>query len=95
MCSINTSAKLFRCKIFDQPIRRALLENSKKLKDTEFGRVYINKDLTYNQRQELYRRRQQRRSDSGSVPNTQPQSGLISQRDSVPLLPQGDADLNF
>ena len=53
------STNMFRARIADSSSRMALLTKCHQLRPTEeFGNVYINKDLTYQQRQDLRSRRQ-------------------------------------
>ena len=56
---INRNEKLYRAKIQNGEIRRFLISNSKRLKDSTFMNVFINRDLTYNQRRELFRWREE------------------------------------
>ena len=49
---------LYRAVIVDAEIRRALLLKAQELRNSEeFSRVYVNRDLTFQQRQELFNRR--------------------------------------
>ena len=54
---INRENKIYRLKIQNLDTRKALLEKAKSFKDSEISGVFISKDLTYAQRQDLYRRR--------------------------------------
>ena len=52
------STGLYRAVIVDADIRRALLLKAQELRNSEeFSRVYVNRDLTFQQRQELFDRR--------------------------------------
>ena len=62
---INREKNLFRGKITSSDDRRELLENAKTLKNSRYSGIYINRDLTYNQRQELFSRRMERNRDNG------------------------------
>ena len=62
---INRERKLFRGKITSSEDRRELLEKAKTLKNSRYSGIYINRDLTYNQRQELFSRRMERNRDNG------------------------------
>ena len=58
---INRESGMFRVSIKDINIRRDILINSKRLKDiTEYRQIYIARDLTYVQRQEMRARRLER-----------------------------------
>ena len=50
-------AGLFRMNILCNEDRKNFLEKSKDLKDTEFGNIFIRRDLTFEQRAELRQRR--------------------------------------
>ena len=55
---INGDKGLFRAKIENAQVRRALLQEAHKLKQSQsFASVYLHRDLTYSQRQELRSRR--------------------------------------
>ena len=55
---IDADRGLFRAKISDTEIRRKLLDSAKNLKNsTQYSSVFINRDLTYKQRQTLISRR--------------------------------------
>ena len=60
---ISAEKKLFRFKMDDQVARADLLRKSSCLKNSIFSGIFINRDLTYVQRKELFKRRQDRRSD--------------------------------
>ena len=58
-------------KVSDYSTRNNILLKAKQLKDSELYRnVYINRDLTYNQRDELRQRLAARRSRNNSYNNT-------------------------
>ena len=44
-------------KLYNVETRKIVISNSKRLKDSTFRNVFNNRDLTYNQRRELFRRR--------------------------------------
>ena len=55
---INADRVLFRAKIMDAEARRKILDSARNLKNsTQYSSVYINRDLTYKQRQTLISRR--------------------------------------
>ena len=56
MC-IDKDKRLFRAKINDDSVRKQLLDNAKKLRTSPFLNVYLNRDLTYQQRGEMRARR--------------------------------------
>ena len=56
---ISRDKTLYRAKIENVDIRRFLISNSKKLKESIFWNVFINRDLAYNQRREFFRRREE------------------------------------
>ena len=59
---IDADKGLFRARIADSEARRRLLDSSKNLKNSrKFSAVYINRDLTFKQRQTLIARRLGRR----------------------------------
>lgn len=65
---IDRNKGLYRVKISDDDTRRKLLMEAKNLRDKpEFNGVYVNRDLTYKQRKELYERRQRNRLAGASV----------------------------
>ena len=57
---INRDKKLYRAKIIDDETRKNLLDNAKKLHNTQYSHIYVSRDLTYNQRKELWERCAQR-----------------------------------
>ena len=55
---IPSETDLYRGKVPDDSVRKLILEKAKVLKNsTQFGSVFIRRDLTYNQRKELRARR--------------------------------------
>ena len=55
---VNREKKVYRAKIVNPDERRLILDSSKKLKSiSAFSNIYINRDLTFVQRQELFQRR--------------------------------------
>ena len=82
---INRENKIYRVKVLDFAARKALVEKSKELKnDQNFSDVYINRDLTFTQRQELRGRRQRQghASDSGTS---------RAHADTVPVVPSSSS----
>ena len=68
---INADRSIYRVKIADYSTRNNILLKAKELKDSElYKNVYINKDLTYNQREELRQRLAARRSRNDRYNNT-------------------------
>ena len=62
---IQNQPNMFRVKILDNETRKNLVLNSKKLKDNpNYKNVYVSRDLTFMQRQELRARRTLGRSES-------------------------------
>ena len=67
---INPEVGLYRVKVPDFKARKALLQNSSKLKEVnDFKDIYISRDLTYNQRQERRAARATRSDGLGSPGN--------------------------
>ena len=54
--AIPNHPDLLRAKILNEEHRRLILTRAKSLRDTDYGHVYIKRDLTYNQRKELKNR---------------------------------------
>lgn len=54
---ISREKRLFRANILYETIRKNLLDNARTLRDSNLSDVFINRDLTYKQRQELSSRR--------------------------------------
>ena len=60
---IDSGRGIFRLKVLNREDRIAILSNAKNLKNIEqFKNVYISRDLTYSQRQELFEKRSEARS---------------------------------
>ena len=87
---INHQTNLYRIKIVDNDTRRSILTNAKKLRDTDdFKNVFLSRDLTYLQRQELRARRvASSTSNSSSNPNMMP-LGTVQLPDRLPELSDG------
>ena len=65
---INSENSLYRVKLVNSRVRMNILENSRNLRGSmRFGQVYINRDLTYKQRQELRNRRLARNPASENI----------------------------
>lgn len=96
--AIATQKNYFRVKILDDSCRKLILDRAKHLRGSEYQNVYISRDLTYAQRTELYRRRQERQAqvlqregapESGNEPhhhNSQASATTAAHRDSPPQL---------
>ena len=68
---VSRDKRIYRARVSDAGERKEILESSRKLKTiSEFSDVYINRDLTFNQRRELFQRRLSlnRNSPGASVP---------------------------
>ena len=64
---VNRESGMFRVAIRDNNLRKDILLNSKRLKDIpEFRQIYISRDLTYVQRQEMRARRLDRLQGEGN-----------------------------
>jgi hypothetical protein len=62
---VNGQSGMYRCKILNEEIRTEILLNAKKMKDIDrFKKVFIQRDLTYKQRQEMYKKRELFRSQA-------------------------------
>ena len=70
---------LFRAKIPNDQKRLALLSKARDLKNSEFSSCYIQRDLTYRQRQDLIAKRRARSLDSSSNTN-----GFVGAESRVP-----------
>ena len=53
VCRIRSDADLFRGNIHDSRVRKLILDEAKNLRDSEHSHVFIRRDLTYQQREEL------------------------------------------
>ena len=61
---------LFRAKIMDDTLRKSLLDEARRLKDIDgYGRVFVQKDLTFRQRGELKNRRDARAGGDVQMPS--------------------------
>ena len=68
---INHQANLYRIKISDSETRRNILINAKKLKENNnYKNVFLSRDLTYLQRQDLRARRARQNVGNGSLSNS-------------------------
>ena len=73
MCKVSGQTSLFRAKISDMDLRSEILSSAKRLKDMEgYHRLFIQRDLTYQQRQELFKRRDLLRAQVGAVTSVAP-----------------------
>ena len=65
---IDQPKGIYRVKCANIDLRNSLVLKAKSLRDSDdFSNVYINRDLTYTQRQELYARRQRTRQGTGGA----------------------------
>ena len=79
---IDAEKGLFRAKVVEVEARRKLLDAAKNLKNSQqFSSVYINRDLTYKQRQSLMARRMRSLDHNGN--HRQATVATVSRRDSV------------
>ena len=53
VCRIRNDTDLFRGNVHDSQIRRLILDEAKNLRDSQYSHVFIRRDLTFQQRQEL------------------------------------------
>ena len=53
VCRIRSDTDLFRGNVHDNRMRRMILDEAKHLKDSEYSHVFIRRDLTFLQREEL------------------------------------------
>ena len=53
VCRIRSDTDLYRGNVHDNRVRKLILEEAKNLKDSEFSHVFIRRDLTFMQREEL------------------------------------------
>ena len=87
---IKDHPELCRAKIMDNELRALVLDKAKFLKGSQYDHVYIRRDLTFTQRQELNMRRQQQptsRVFTASVPR--PHGGAEAQRKSAEVTQVG------
>ena len=75
---INQATNLYRADINNKDTRLGVSKNARKLKDSgKFSRVYINRDLTYPQRQNARSQRMEARTTSAnSIPIGSGDTGL-------------------
>ena len=78
---INKEVCIIRAKIHDE-VRKQLLDNAKRLRNSTFSDVFINRDLTYKQSGELRIRRAQNRRTVESAP-PQPNGTAVTHSSSV------------
>ena len=88
---IPSESDLFRGKVADDSTRRLILDRAKQLKDTtRFGSVFIRRDLTYKQRQEIKVRREAATQTSSLNRFTRPRPTHQDER--APILHRGDPE---
>ena len=77
---VSISPSLVGAKIPNSNLKQELLSRSNKLYKSQYAQVFISRDLTFNQREDLKRKRAARRTDVSSLPRqaTQLASGLAS-----------------
>ena len=56
-CRIRNDADLFRGNVHEPRLRRLILDHARELKDSRYSQVYIRRDLTFQQREDLKARR--------------------------------------
>ena len=91
---INSERSIYRATISSRDIRINILTNAKTLRDhNEFKDIYINKDLTYQQRQEARRRRMDMRGVQAPPGAQAPFNRLLSDANRTPIqLPSNQQD---
>ena len=83
---INREKKIFRVTLVSKDHKAELVSKAKSLKDhPEFSNVFISRDLTYKQRQELIEKREVSRSQSNNA-LLGPPSAILSGANSIPVL---------
>ena len=83
-------SNMYRARIADSDSRTALLARCHQLRPTEeFRNVYINRDLTYQQRQDLRAKRRGALSESAAQPGTGANNIPVSRRISTSLASDG------
>lgn len=87
---IHRERGIYRATISHDSDKRELLSNTNKMKNSSFNNIFIHRDLIYNQRQELYHRRNTNNPTTQHAqlhpPSTNPlQYSQLPQ----PTLPQG------
>lgn len=65
--AIPNNQDLLRAKILNEEHRKLVLTRAKSLRDTDYGHVFIRRDLTYKQRQELKHRFQTNPGNHGAA----------------------------
>lgn len=85
---IDRNKGLYRVKIPDDDMRRKLVMEAKNLRNNpEYNNIYVNRDLTFKQRRELYERRQgNRQAGASAQPGPQPASSAVASTIAAPLL---------
>ena len=82
---INSQSGMYRVKVRDESVRRSILQNASKLKDSQnFKQIYISRDMTFIQRQELRAARATRRNPNGEQINTH-HDNPVSGSNAVPV----------
>ena len=79
---INSDKKLYRATVDDLGLRKRLLDSAKTLMNSPFRHVYINRDLTFQQRKVLDERRKLNRRQmggGGNQPESAPQPPVVGQ----------------
>lgn len=87
---INNDKKLYRASVDDLDLRKRLLDSARTLKNSPFSNVYINRDLTFQQRKVLaerreLNRRQQVGGGGGQPPMAASQAPVVGQALANPL----------
>ena len=67
-CRIKNEADLIRGNVHDQRQRRLILDSARELKDSRYSNVYIRRDLTFQQRENLKARRLAAPAQGGQGP---------------------------
>ena len=100
---INRDKKLYRLKVTNSEARKSVLDKARNLKGSQFDGVFISRDLTYIQRQDLARRRRarvnsapldQQGSAHGNGATRDPETGPDGLT-SDPPAPQAEAGSDF
>ena len=77
-CRIRNDADLIRGNVHDQRQRRLILDSARELKDSRYSHVYIRRDLTFQQRENLKARRLAAPGQGGQGPVRSGQSMVIN-----------------
>ena len=73
----TTNNKMYRIKITDDDSRNQLLANAKNIRNLpDYDSVYISRDLTYKQRQDLYHKRQAKATSNTNQTNISAQADV-------------------